>query len=195
MCRIYMLLNFAYLKWHNQCLENSEIKLMSVFPCKKRQGGFSLLELLIVMGLIVIMAAVAVPMFLTNIPKYRLRGAARMVISDFQRTKLEAVKRNRDVEIRFTPGTYSANGGVGSYKIVVTSGATLLTRSMPQYVTLYTTSLTNNKSGYNSQGLALNTGSVYLVNNQATSYKLSISNAGYVSMATQKVNLGALPVW
>ncbi len=172
------------------------MKLMSAFTRKKRQGGFSLVELLIVMGLIVILAAVTVPLFLTNIPKYRLRGAARMVVSDFQRAKLEAVKRNCNVEIRFTPGVYNANGGVGSYKIVeMAGGTTLLTKVMPQYVTLYATGLVANKSGYNSQGLALNTGSVYLVNNQATSYKLSISNAGYVSMSTQKVNLGALNAW
>ncbi len=97
-----------------------------------------------------------------------------------------AVKRNCNVEIRFTPGTYNANGGVGSYKIVEMAGGTrLLTKTMPQYVTLYTTNLAANKTGYTSQGLALKTGSVYLVNNQAVSYKLSISNAGHVSMSTK----------
>ncbi len=172
------------------------MRLMSALADKKRQGGFSLLELLIVMGMIVILTAVAVPLFLTNIPKYRLRGAARMVVGDFQLAKLEAVKRNCNVEISFTPGTYNANGGVGSYKIVeMAGGTTLLTKTMPQYVTLYTTNLAANKTGYNSQGLALNTGSVYLVNNQAVSYKLSISNAGHVSMSTKQVNLGALNAW
>jgi prepilin-type N-terminal cleavage/methylation domain-containing protein len=190
MCKVLLLMmNIGF------CID--AMKLFFAHIRDEMQAGFSLMELLVVVGIIALLAAVAVPMFLTNIPKYRLKGAARAVVSDFQRTKLEAVKRNCNVEIRFTPGAYNANGGVGSYSIVeMTGGATLLSRTMPQYVTLYTTNLTANKSGYNSQGLTLPgyTGSVYLVNNQATSYKLSISTAGHVSMSMQTV-VGPLTAW
>ncbi len=169
---------------------------MAYLKHKQGQEGFSLVELLVVVGMIAILTAVAVPLIITNIPIYRLKGAARTVVSDFQRAKLEAVKRNCDVEIRFTPGTYTAQGQVGSYSIVeMSGGTTLFTRTMPQYVTLYATSLATNKSGYDSQGLALNSLSVYLVNNLATSYKMSISTAGHVSMSLQTVDLGALNAW
>jgi type IV fimbrial biogenesis protein FimT len=198
-------LSAIYMAGMINAFANNEMKLMTVLPLHKRQAGFSLMELLVVVGLIALLAAVAVPMFLTNIPKYRLKGAARMVVSDFQRAKLEAVKRNCNVEIRFTPGTYNANGGAGSYQLVeMAGGTTLFTKGMPQYVTLYTTNFTanlnctaNNQSGYNSQGLTISgcTGSAYLVNNQATSYKLSISNAGHVSMAPGTVDLVALSAW
>ena len=146
--------------------------------------GYSLVEVLVALAIIAILAAIAVPMIAGNIPRYHLKSAARTLVTDFQKAKMEAVKRNCDVELRFFPGAYAASGNVGSYQVVETAGGTvLLTRTMPKYVSLYGTNFTGNITGYNNQGLPTTAaGSVYLQNNNSTFYELSLSIAGYVSL-------------
>ena len=148
------------------------------------EKGMTLIELIIVMAFIAVLSAIAVPMYIDNIPRFQLKAAARNLVADFQKTKMEAVKRNCDVDILFTTGTYSEQGEVGSYQIVDTnSGDVLLRRAMPKYVSLYSTNLASDESGYDSQGLPTSaSGSIFLRNNKTTFYKVSISAAGNVSL-------------
>ena len=60
----------------------------------RRQSGFTLVEVLVVIGLIAVISAFAVPTFINWLPDYRLRSAAHDLLSNFQKAKLEAVKRN-----------------------------------------------------------------------------------------------------
>jgi len=153
-----------------------------------REKGFTLFELLIVLAIVTVIAAIAVPTVMRNIPRYKLKAAARTLVDDFQRAKIEAVKRNCDVQIQFTPASYTPAGGAGSYKIVDTSNPSppLLSRKMPQYVTLYSSSF-GGTTGYTSQGLPIGglggCGSVFLRNNQSTYYRLALSIAGNVSLS------------
>lgn len=180
-----------------------------MIPLKKNQLGFTLPELLIVVGMISILTAVSIPVMTANIPRFELKGAVRTLIADFQKAKIEAVKRNCNVEIRFYPEPVPVAaekltaGGNGSYQLVaLDDNSVLLSRNMPKYVTLYLPSFTlvpqaapYYKAGYKPQGLPLDNGSVYLVNSKATSYKLSLSAAGYVSTSMSQVDLGSLSAW
>lgn len=170
------------------------------------QAGFSLTELLIVVGMIAILSAIAIPLVTANVPRFELKGAARTLVSDFQKAKLEAVKRNCNVEVRFFPETDLANtvkindGGNGRYQLVaMDDNSVLLSRSMPKYVTLYLPNFTAvppyYQAGYQSQGLPIDNGSVYLVNSKATSYKISLSAAGHVALTMSQVTLNALAAW
>ena len=150
----------------------------------RSQKGFSLFELLIVLGIVVLLVAVAVPTLMSNVPRYRLKAAARTLVNDLQLAKVEAVKRNCTVEVQVVPGAYDAGGQIGGYRLVELTGNTvLLSRRMPQYVTLYTTNLAANKTGYNSQGLPSTMGSIFLRNNKSTFYAASVSIAGNVSLS------------
>lgn len=68
---------------------------------KRPQAGFSLSELLIVISIIAVLAAVAIPSIIHAIPNYRLKAAARNAVADFIRTKQEAVKRNKNMAVVF----------------------------------------------------------------------------------------------
>jgi len=164
----------------NCCLEKSSTRRFA------SQKGFSLLELVVVVVIIAVLAAIAVPTVLSNVPRFKLKGAARTLVTDFQKAKMEAVKRNCTVEIRFSPGAYDAAGTIGSYQIVETTGNTvLLSRQMPKYVTLYTTDFGGAPpvAGYNAQGLPSNgLGNVFLRNNKSVFYTLTLSIAGNVSL-------------
>ncbi len=159
-----------------------------------RQAGLTLVELMIAIGIIAILATIAVPNIINWLPNYRAKAAARDIISNFQKAKMEAVKRNRDVVITFT--TTQA----GSYWIFVdddgdgnfTAGERVLAQvNMPKDVFLYNTTFTGDKTGYNSRALpvggVIGCGSVEIRNNKliihATRYyQATLSFAGNVKL-------------
>ncbi|MCW5200416.1 GspH/FimT family pseudopilin [Desulfobulbus sp. F4] len=71
--------------------------------------GFTTVELAIVMAIVAILSAIALPGILKGVPEKRLRGAARNLYSDMQKARLLAVKYNTTVTVNFdkTNGTYT----------------------------------------------------------------------------------------
>lgn len=71
----------------------------------KNSKGFTLIEVIIVMAMIGIMAAIAVPTINSWLPNYRLKSAARDVYSTMQKARMLAVKANKDTAVIFIPAT------------------------------------------------------------------------------------------
>jgi len=67
----------------------------------RQAKGFTLLELMIVIAVLGILAAVAIPNFVSQMPKYRLNGAARQVMGDLMWARMQAVSLNRRVKVFF----------------------------------------------------------------------------------------------
>ena len=68
--------------------------------CNK-QSGFTLIELIIIIAILAIFAGIAVPNFLSYMPKHRLNGAARQVMGDLMAARMKAVKLNHRVKVFF----------------------------------------------------------------------------------------------
>src|ERR1700686_5542035 len=64
-------------------------------------GGFSLLELMIVCAISMILAAIAIPMFLTASYNIRLKSAASDLSGFLQRARIQAARQNAIYPIRY----------------------------------------------------------------------------------------------
>jgi prepilin-type N-terminal cleavage/methylation domain-containing protein len=68
---------------------------------RPRERGFSLIEILAVVGIIAVMAAVGLPGILTYVRNYRINGAERAVSSDIAATRTRAITRNTQAGVSF----------------------------------------------------------------------------------------------
>jgi len=67
----------------------------------QKSPGFTLVELMIVIGVMGVLASITIPGFYAYLPKYRASGAARQLFTDLQWAKMKAVAENNDYVVTF----------------------------------------------------------------------------------------------
>ena len=84
---------------------------MKALRSSTRSAGLTLIELLIVLGIIAFMSFMAVPSLMDTLNRMRVNSAARLISSALSLARSEAVKRGRNVSIcPSTSGTDCAAG-------------------------------------------------------------------------------------
>jgi len=68
---------------------------------RKIEPGFTLIEMMVVIGVFGILAAIAIPAFMSMLPGMRLNGATRQVMGDLMAARMKAVKENNNYKIFF----------------------------------------------------------------------------------------------
>jgi type IV fimbrial biogenesis protein FimT len=71
---------------------------------KKSEHGFTMVEVMIVMAVLAILATFAIPAYMSWRPNFHLKGAARDLLSNFQKAKIQAVKNRTNCVIDFSGG-------------------------------------------------------------------------------------------
>ena len=67
----------------------------------RKTRGFSLVELMVVVGIALVVMAIAIPNIMTAISDYRLRSAASNLAALFQSARMKAIHDNRYYAVRY----------------------------------------------------------------------------------------------
>ena len=110
----------------------------------RNDSGFTLAEVMVVIAIIGICSAIAIPSFIGWLPKYRLNSATSDLLGAMQSARLRALKDNASVVIEFNPGadSYSvfldngAGGGNSGNSIQDGAESTVMGGAMPAGVDL-----------------------------------------------------------
>ena len=156
---------------------------VNIYP----RRGFTTLELLVVISILLILAAIALPNLSGWARNQRLKGVSRDLMSHFQFARLEAIKRSTTIALAFNPGA----GEVGNYTVFVDDGAgggtagnliqdneaeaTLRRVIMPVGVTRTSTTFTSDQAGYNARGFpVLGNGGIVRLSTDSRSYEVEM---------------------
>ncbi len=93
-----------------------------------KQQGFTLMELVIVIAITCLMAAITIPAYLSWKPGYVFRGAVSQLKQDINRAKLRAVEIRRQSRIEFCAPSVN---GISSYQIIDGNHALSSTWTIP----------------------------------------------------------------
>ena len=102
---------------------------------KKRTLGFTLIEMMVVIAVIAVLSAIAVPSFMEYARNQRLNGAARQVYSDLMNARQQAVTENKKIIVEFVSNhQYQFVRDNDASETVSTGDETLVLRDIhPEY--------------------------------------------------------------
>lgn len=156
---------------------------------KKRESGFTLMEMMAVVGIIGILLAVAIPGFSVWLPNYKLKGAVQDLYSNMQNAKMEAIRANGDYKIEFFPG--SGTFSLGTY---VMTSPTNVTKTLELYYYRYGVTYGDPEGGdavtytgdsvtFTSRGMTNNVGGwVKLTNSKGRYYQVGTLITGVIRL-------------
>jgi type IV fimbrial biogenesis protein FimT len=127
----------------------------------KKNNGFSLLELMMVIAVFAIVVAISIPSYIGWREENKLRGAANQLKGDLELARMRAVREGAYVVVQFTADKYTIfvdNGaGAGTAGDWIRSGGESIVNitNIPPgvYIDLANTSFNNNRTRFNARGL------------------------------------------
>jgi len=88
------------------------MKLKKQYPFAFGRAGFTMVEILVVLAIGAILAAIAIGGLNTIIPRSQTKSAAQQLHADLQKAKMASVKNNRASLITFSEASGSDSGSI-----------------------------------------------------------------------------------
>jgi prepilin-type N-terminal cleavage/methylation domain-containing protein len=83
----------------------SEDGMITMYRFSKKETGFTLVEMMIVVAVFAVMAAIAIPTFMSLLPGMRLNDAARDIFVALNQARMGAAAKNTAGNVRLDTGT------------------------------------------------------------------------------------------
>lgn len=165
----------------------------------KPQKGFTLYELLSVIGIIAILAVIAVPNLISWRSEAKLRGASNNLKADLQMAKITALREKAIVAVLFTANDYKifidngAGAHSGNWSLDVDE-TLIRKKQLPAGVSIHLPTnfdSPNNRTRFNGRGFpdpatlsgGGSTGTVTLQNSKGSQKQLYLNRLGRISDA------------
>lgn len=138
----------------------------------RKNTGYSLIELVIAMAIIIIMASIALPKFISWLPNYYLRSAAEDIQSTLHFARTNAIKRYTSAVVVFSPAD-------DSYSVIL-GGQTLKSGQMPPHVGIESAVFGGGPTvQFDNRGLAFGfNGSVLVKNSRGVTKEIFVDLTG-----------------
>jgi len=161
----------------------------------KKQDGFTMYELLMVIAILAVLATIAVPNIISWRPQAKLRGASNNLRADLQMARLSALREKAIVSVVFTSTGYSIffDNGVNPGDWNLDADESLIrNRQLPTGVIIAlptTFGSPNNRTRFNGRGFPDQatltgggfTGTVTLQNSRGSQMQLTMNQLGRIS--------------
>lgn len=156
----------------------------------KTHKGFTLIELMVVIAILGVIAAISTPNIVRALPKYRLQRAARDLTTRIRLARSMAIKSGSDITIQIDPIRHryrindkwyppadneTANALAAYYGGGISFGRGNFGAGDP-------VTFPKDRIRFNSKGICPSLGTVYLTNSEGTVRKVAISRAGRIHL-------------
>lgn len=140
------------------------------------KNGFSLVELLISIGVLGLIAAMSVPYVRTSISSLNLTNASKEIVTDLREAQQRTVTEQSNFYVQFIEAE-------NKYRLIKEStGEIIKEKTLASEIDLYAVNdLTDGKAKFNFFGAAIETGTIILTNTSTNATStIEIKPSGYV---------------
>ena len=151
---------------------------MSSIKNTEAKNCFTIVEILVVLGITGVLALIGIPAFKIFQPSLQLSGVVRELATDLRYAEQLAITEQVDHGIVFFPGT-------GQYQVVRFGDPdeVLESKTLPGEVSFQgITGLTDNEAVFNPYGAARESGIIILVNTKNSTSGIDVRPSGFIKI-------------